>query len=99
MSRALSSSPRVAPSDTLQQVEDGGLAQARWTRRADGVWSTLTSDGLDYYRVCERHQWASGDFQVLPVPPCPLCEADAARHIGRQRYVALHVAGVALREA
>ncbi|HYE87397.1 MAG TPA: hypothetical protein VEA16_13640, partial [Vicinamibacterales bacterium] len=43
------------------------------------------SDGPDYTRVCQRHQWASVPMPDR-APACPLCIAEVDEQRGRLRY-------------
>lgn len=56
-----------------------------------------TRDGVDYTRVCGRHQWASLPFYTLKdiLPQCPECAAEIDGGRGRERYRSLHLGGAA----
>lgn len=46
-------------------------------------------DGMDFIKVCGRHQWASVPMPGH-APACPLCIAEYDEVDGRSRYVVLH---------
>lgn len=56
----------------------------------DGVIGEHTADGVDYTRVCARHQWCSVTSVFKEPPLCPECEAEIEAGRGRDRYRRLH---------
>lgn len=52
-----------------------------------GIVRRVVDGGIDYVRVCWRHQWSSVPVtRRADVPACVACDAEVDAEAGRQRY-------------